>query len=58
MSNKAHLRPHKKRRQASRITRLLVAILFLVIFALAVALAMSGRYVPSGRFLLLAGGRV
>jgi len=57
MSNKPHLRPHKKRRQASRNVRLLVAILFLAIFALAVALAVSGRYVPAGRLPLLRGGR-
>ena len=56
MSNKPHLRPHKKRRQASRNVRLLVAILFLAIFALAVALAVSGRYVPAGRLPLLRRG--
>jgi hypothetical protein len=52
MSNKAHLRPHKKKRQVGRMARIFVAILFLAIFVLAVALAMSGRYVPTGRFLL------
>jgi hypothetical protein len=51
MSNKPHLRPHKKKRQAGPITRLLVAILFLVLFVLAVALAATGHGVPTGRFL-------
>ena len=55
MSNKPHLRPHKKKRQPSRTARLLVAVLFLAIFALAVALAVTGRYVPHGRFILLRG---
>jgi hypothetical protein len=49
MSNKPHLRPHKKKRQATWITRLLVAILFLVLFAVAVALAATGHGVPAGR---------
>jgi hypothetical protein len=56
MSNKPHLRPHKKKRQVSRTTRLLVAIFFLAIFVLAVALAVTGRYVPTGRFILLSRG--
>jgi hypothetical protein len=43
MSNKAHLRPHQQKRHASRITRLIVVILFLAIFVLSVALAASGR---------------
>jgi hypothetical protein len=51
MSNKPHLRPHQKKRRPAGTTRLLVAMLFLVIFVLAVALAISGRYVPTGRFL-------
>ena len=50
MSNKAHLRPHQKRRQASRITRLLVVILILAIFVLSIALATSGRGAPVARF--------
>jgi hypothetical protein len=50
MSNKAHLRPHQKKRQASSTTRLLVAILILAIFVLGVVLAASGRFVPTGRF--------
>lgn len=58
MSNKPHLRPHKKKRQVSWNVRLLVAILLLAIFALAVALAVSGRYVPAGRLPLLRRGRV
>jgi hypothetical protein len=56
MSNKPHLRPHQKR-QASQITRLLVAILFITIFALATALAATGRVVPHGRFIPLSGDR-
>jgi hypothetical protein len=55
MSNKPHLRPHRKKRKASRITRLVVAILILAIFALGIALAASGRVVPHGRFILLRG---
>jgi hypothetical protein len=51
MSNKPHLRPHQKRRQASRITRLLVAMFFITLFALATALAASGRVLPHGRFI-------
>jgi hypothetical protein len=51
MSNKPHLRPDKKKRHVGRTTRMLVAILFLAIFVLAVALALTGRYVPTGRFL-------
>ena len=51
MSNKPHLRPHQKKRQASQLTRLLVAILFLTIFALATALAATGRVAPHGRFI-------
>lgn len=46
MSNKAHLRPNKKERQASRITRLLAAILIVTIIALGVALAASGHIPP------------
>jgi hypothetical protein len=46
-----HVRPRKKQRQASRTARFLVALLFVIIFALAVALAATGRGVPAGRFI-------
>jgi len=55
MSNKPHLRPHEKGRRASRITRLLVAILIIAIFALAIALEMTGRVVFRGRLILSIG---
>jgi len=59
MSNKPHLRPHKKQRQASRTTRVLVLLLFIAIFVLAIALAATGRGVPAGRIIPLrvGGGR-
>jgi len=43
MSNKAHLHPHKKQRQVSRATGVLVVILFAMLFALTIALAASGH---------------
>jgi hypothetical protein len=43
MSNKPHLRPHLEKQHASRITRLLVAILILGFFALAIALEVTGH---------------
>jgi hypothetical protein len=52
MSNKPHLRPHQKQ-QASRTTRLLVAILILGIFALAIALEVTGHVEFRGRLILL-----
>ena len=55
MSNKPHLRPHQEERQASRVTRLFVAILILAIFALALALELTGHVVFRGRLLLLRG---
>jgi hypothetical protein len=55
MSNKPHRRPHQKKRQASQITRLLVAILVITIFALAIALEATGRVVFRGRLILLSG---
>jgi hypothetical protein len=54
MGNKPHLRPHQKR-QASRITRLLMAILVIAIFALAIALEATGHIVFRGRLILLRG---
>ncbi len=57
MSNKPHLRPHQKKRQASRAARLLVAILVLAVFALAIALEMTGHVVFRGRLILLRGRR-
>ena len=53
MSNKPHLRPHQEKRQASQITRLLVAILILALFALAIALETTGHVVFRGRLILL-----
>jgi hypothetical protein len=55
MSNKPHLRPHQEERQASRITRLFVAILILAIFALVVALEVTGHVIFRGRLVLLRG---
>jgi hypothetical protein len=49
MSNKPHLRPHQEKRQVSQITRLLVAILIITIFALAIALEATGHIVFRGR---------
>ena len=49
MSNKPHLRPHQKERQASKTARLLVAILIVAFFALAIALEMTGRIEFRGR---------
>jgi hypothetical protein len=57
MSNKPHLRPHQKKRQASLVRRLLVAILVLAIFAIAIALEVTGRVEFRGRLILLRGGR-
>src|SRR5690348_2996096 len=54
MSNKAHLRPHRKKRQASRTTGLLLLILFV---ALATAMAASGHALPAGRIIPLRRGR-
>jgi hypothetical protein len=56
MSNKPHLRPHQKKRHASRITGLLVAILILAIFAFVIALEATGHIVFRGRLILLRGG--
>jgi hypothetical protein len=55
MSNKPHLRPHQEKRQASQITRLLVAILIVAIFALVIALEATGRIEFRGRLILLCG---
>jgi hypothetical protein len=57
MSNKAHLRPHRKKRQASRTTGLLLVILFVALFALATAMAASGHAMPAGRIIPLSRGR-
>jgi hypothetical protein len=48
MSNKPHQRPHQKK-QASRITRLLVWILIVGIFALVIALEATGHIIFRGR---------
>jgi len=42
MSNKAHLRPHQKKRRASR-AGLLFLLLIVAIFALSMALAVTGH---------------
>ena len=55
MSNKAHLRPHRKKRQASRTTGLLLLILFAALVALATAMAASGHALPAGRIIPLRG---
>jgi hypothetical protein len=49
MSNKPHLRPHQKKRQASKATRLVMAILIVAILALAIALEATGHIVFRGR---------
>lgn len=55
MSNKPHLRPHQKRQQASPITRVLVVILIVAIFALVIALEATGHVIFRGRLILLRG---
>jgi hypothetical protein len=57
MSNKAHLRPHRKKRQASRATGLLLVVLFIALVALATAMVASGHAMPAGRIIPLRGGR-
>jgi hypothetical protein len=58
MGNKAHLRPHRKKRQASRTTGLLLLVLFIALVALATAVAASGHAIlPAGRIVPLRGGR-
>jgi len=47
MSNKPHRRPHGNERQASRITRLLMAILLIAIFILGIVLSATG-HIPGG----------
>ena len=53
MSNKAHLRPHQKKRQASRTTGLLLVILLIALIALATAMVASGHAMPAGRIIPL-----
>jgi HAMP domain-containing protein len=55
MSNKPHLRPHQKERQASKTTRLLVAILIVAILAFAIALEVTGHVEFRGRLAQLRG---
>jgi hypothetical protein len=57
MSNKAHLHPHRKKRQASRTTGLLLVIVFIALVALATAMVASGHAMPAGRIIPLRGGR-
>jgi hypothetical protein len=49
VGNKAHLRPHRKKRQASLTTGLLLVIVFIALVALAVAMVASGHALPAGR---------
>ena len=56
MGNKAHLRPHRKKRQASLTTGLLLVILFIALVALAVAMVASGHALPAGRIFPLRRG--
>ena len=55
MSNKAHLRPHKNQRQVNPTTRVLVVILFVVLFVLSIALAASGHGAELTNLRLLRG---
>jgi hypothetical protein len=50
MSNKAHLRPHKRPQQGSRnrAAALLLALLFVALVALAVVMVSSGHVIPAG----------
>jgi hypothetical protein len=57
MSNKAHLRPHRNKRQASRTTGLLLVIAFIALVVLATAMVASGHAMPAGRIIPLRGGR-
>ena len=58
MGNKAHLRPHRNKRQASRTTGLLLLALFIALVGLATAVAASGHAIlPAGRIIPLRGGR-
>jgi hypothetical protein len=56
MSNKPHQRPHQNK-QASRITRLLVWILIVGIFALVIALEATGHIIFRGRLNPVMRGR-
>ena len=51
MSNKAHLRPHRKKRQASRTNALILLIFFAALVALATAMVASGHALPTGRII-------
>jgi hypothetical protein len=53
MSNKAHLRPHRKKRQASRTSGLILVVLFVALVVLATAMAASGHAMPHGRIIPL-----
>jgi hypothetical protein len=55
MSNKPHLHPHQEERQASRFTRLFVAILILAVFVLLIALEVTGHVIFRGRLVLSRG---
>lgn len=58
MSNKPHLRPHQGKRQATQVTRLLMVVLIIALFALAIALEATGHVVFRGRLGLLSPGLV
>jgi hypothetical protein len=47
MGNKPHLHPQRRKRRASRVTRLFVAILILVFMTFGIALSATGR-IPAG----------
>jgi hypothetical protein len=49
MSNKPHQHPHQQVRHASRISRLLVAILIVAFFVLVIALELTGHVIFRGR---------
>jgi hypothetical protein len=55
MSNKPHLHPHQEERQASRFTRLFVAILILAVFVFLIALEVTGHVIFRGRLGLSRG---
>ena len=50
MSNKAHLRPHKRQQQGNRnrLTALLLVLLFIALLALSVLMVSSGHVIPPG----------
>jgi hypothetical protein len=51
MSNKPHLHPHQAKRRASRVTRLVAAILIITFIALGAVLTATGHIPPRLLFL-------